>query len=216
MKADLPAERWFWFDPPFHRNQSALLHRQADNVWRIDFQLGWDADPDLEKQVQRVGARIRAMLGEHAEFELQWVSVYTFQCRRMEKFRHGRVLFAGDAAHQVSPFGARGGNGGIQDGENLAWKLALVATGQAPDRLLDSYDAERGPAAGVEGHVAAFERRRQRGGGPPPEMPAELPPGASLPPSPNFPGLPPRGFPGLSSMPGLPRGLPGLPGSKKR
>lgn len=147
MKADLPAERWFWFDPPFHRNQSALLHRQADNVWRIDFQLGWDADPDLEKQVQRVGARIRAMLGEHAEFELQWVSVYTFQCRRMEKFRHGRVLFAGDAAHQVSPFGARGGNGGIQDGENLAWKLALVATGQAPDRLLDSYDAERGPAA---------------------------------------------------------------------
>jgi 3-(3-hydroxy-phenyl)propionate hydroxylase len=147
MKADLPTERWFWFDPPFHRNQSALLHRQADNVWRIDFQLGWDADPDLEKQPQRVGARIKAMLGEHAEFELQWVSIYTFQCRRMEKFRHGRVLFAGDAAHLVSPFGARGGNGGIQDSENLAWKLALVTTGKAPDSLLDSYDAERGPAA---------------------------------------------------------------------
>jgi 3-(3-hydroxy-phenyl)propionate hydroxylase len=147
MKADFPTERWFWFDPPFHRNQSALLHRQADNVWRIDFQLGWDADPEVEKQPPQVSARIRAMLGEDAEFELEWVSVYTFQCRRMDKFRHGRVLFAGDAAHQVSPFGARGGNGGIQDSENLAWKLALVLTGQAPDSLLDSYDAERGPAA---------------------------------------------------------------------
>jgi 3-(3-hydroxy-phenyl)propionate hydroxylase len=143
MKADFPAERWFWFDPPFHRNQSALLHRQADNVWRLDFQLGPDADPELEKQLERVIPRVRAMLGEGREFELEWVSVYTFQCRRMEKFRHGRVLFAGDAAHLVSPFGARGANGGIQDVDNLAWKLQLVLQGKAPDSLLDSYDAER-------------------------------------------------------------------------
>ena len=147
MKADFPTERWFWFDPPFHRNRSALLHRQADNVWRIDFQLGWDADPEEEKKPERVIPRIKAMLGEASEFELEWVSVYTFQCRRMDRFRHGRVLFACDAAHQVSPFGARGGNGGIQDSDNLAWKLALVLKGRAPDRLLDSYDAERGPAA---------------------------------------------------------------------
>jgi 3-(3-hydroxy-phenyl)propionate hydroxylase len=49
MKADFAegqAERWFWFDPPFHPGQSVLLHREADNVWRIDFQLGWDADPE--------------------------------------------------------------------------------------------------------------------------------------------------------------------------
>ncbi|MCX7896555.1 MAG: FAD-dependent oxidoreductase [Rhodocyclaceae bacterium] len=143
MKADFPAERWFWFDPPFHPGQSVLLHRQADNVWRIDFQLGWQADPEEEKKPEKVIPRIRAMLGDEREFELEWVSVYTFQCRRMSKFRHGRVLFVGDAAHQVSPFGARGANSGIQDTDNLCWKLKLVIDGKAPDRLLDSYSDER-------------------------------------------------------------------------
>jgi 3-(3-hydroxy-phenyl)propionate hydroxylase len=147
MEADFPAERWFWFDPPFHRNQSALLHKQADNVWRIDFQLGWDADPEEEKKPERVLPRIRAMLGDQRTFELEWVSVYTFQCRRMQKFRHGRVLFVGDAAHQVSPFGARGANSGIQDTDNLVWKLRLVHGGLAPDQLLDSYSDERVAAA---------------------------------------------------------------------
>ena len=65
----------------------------------------------------------------------------------MERFRHGRVLFAGDAAHQVSPFGARGANSGLQDADNLAWKLALALGGGAPEALLDSYDAERVQAA---------------------------------------------------------------------
>ncbi|GAB3626303.1 FAD-dependent oxidoreductase [Pandoraea terrae] len=147
MKADFPAERWFWFTPPFHNGQSVLLHREADNVWRIDFQLGWDADPEEEKKPERVIPRIRAMLGPDAEFELEWVSVYTFQCRRMADFRHGRVLFAGDAAHQVSPFGARGANSGIQDADNLAWKLKYVLAGVAPESLLDSYSQERGRAA---------------------------------------------------------------------
>ena len=151
MKAELfahgAAERWFWFDPPFHPNQSVLLHREADNVWRIDFQLGWDADPEAEKQPERVIARIRAMLGPLRDFELEWVSVYTFSCRRMQRFRHGRLLFAGDAAHQVSPFGARGANSGMQDADNLAWKLKLVIDGLAPQSLLDSYCDERGLAA---------------------------------------------------------------------
>ncbi len=147
MKADFPAERWFWFDPPFHPGQSVLLHKQADNVWRIDFQLGWDADPEVEKRPERVIPRIRAMLGDAREFELEWVSVYTFQCRRMNRFNHGRVLFVGDAAHQVSPFGARGANSGIQDTDNLIWKLNLVMEGKAPATLLDSYSAERTYAA---------------------------------------------------------------------
>jgi 3-(3-hydroxy-phenyl)propionate hydroxylase len=141
------AERWFWFDPPFHPGQSVLLHREADNVWRIDFQLGWDADPEAEKQPDRVIPRIQAMLWPGREFELEWVSVYTFQCRRMQRFKHSRVLFVGDAAHQVSPFGARGGNSGIQDADNLAWKLKGVIDGVAPAALLDSYDFERGAAA---------------------------------------------------------------------
>jgi len=147
MKSDFPTERWFWFDPPFHRNQSALLHRQADDVWRIDFQLGWDADPEEEKKPERIMPRLRAMLGDTADFEIEWASVYTFQCRRMQRFRHGRVIFAGDAAHVVSPFGARGANSGIQDTDNLAWKLELVMSGRAPDRLLDTYDVERTYAA---------------------------------------------------------------------
>jgi 3-(3-hydroxy-phenyl)propionate hydroxylase len=147
MEADFPTERWFWFDPPFHPQQSVLLHRQPDNVWRIDFQLGWDADPVLEKTPERVIPRVRALLGPDVAFEIEWVSVYTFSCLRMDSFRHGNVLFAGDAAHGVSPFGARGANSGFQDAENLAWKLDMVLTGRAPDSLLDTYAREREYAA---------------------------------------------------------------------
>ncbi|HSV48292.1 MAG TPA: FAD-dependent oxidoreductase [Ramlibacter sp.] len=151
MQADFPAERWFWFDPPFHPNQSVLLHRQPDGVWRIDFQLGWDADPEEEKKPERIQPRVdammRAALGHTVPFELEWASVYTFACLRMAAFRHGRVLFAGDSAHGVSPFGARGANSGVQDAENLAWKLDAVLRGQAPPALLDSYAQEREFAA---------------------------------------------------------------------
>jgi 3-(3-hydroxy-phenyl)propionate hydroxylase len=147
MTAPFPSERWFWFDPPFHPNQSVLLHRQPDNVWRIDFQLGWDADPEEEKRAERVRPRVQALLGPDAEFEFEWISVYTFACMRMERFRHGRVLFAGDAAHLVSPFGARGANSGVQDADNLGWKLAFVTQGRAADRLLDTYACEREYAA---------------------------------------------------------------------
>jgi 3-(3-hydroxy-phenyl)propionate hydroxylase len=147
MKADYPAERWFWFDPPFHPNQSVLLHKQSNNVWRIDFQLGWDADPEEEKKPEKVIPRLKAMLGDERPFELEWVSIYTFQCRRMTDFRHGRVLFAGDAAHQVSPFGARGANSGFQDADDLMWKLGLVIKGQASEKLLDTYAMDREFAA---------------------------------------------------------------------
>ena len=144
---DLAAERWFWFDPPFHPNQSVLLHMQPDGVWRIDFQLGWDADPEKEKQPENVIRRVKALLGQDAQFDLEWASVYTFACLRMASFRHGRVLFAGDSAHGVSPFGARGANSGVQDAENLAWKLAYVLQGTADEALLDSYGSEREYAA---------------------------------------------------------------------
>lgn len=143
MKADFPTERWFWFDPPFHRGQSVLLHKQADNVWRIDFQLGADANPEEEKKPENVIPRLKQMLGEDTEFDLEWVSVYQFACRRMDSFRFGRLFFAGDSAHQVSPFGARGANSGIQDVDNLVWKLRLVMDGTAPDSLLDTYNDER-------------------------------------------------------------------------
>ena len=151
MKHEAPAERWFWFDPAFHPNQSVLLHRQPDGVWRIDFQLGWDADPEEEKKPERIIPRVKAMLAHSAmkdfDFELEWASVYTFSCLRMDSFRHGRVLFAGDSAHGVSPFGARGANSGVQDADNLGWKLAAVLQGHAPDSLLDTYAREREFAA---------------------------------------------------------------------
>ncbi|MGR4868757.1 FAD-dependent oxidoreductase [Variovorax sp. LARHSF232] len=144
-------ERRFWFDPPFHPGQSVLLHKQADGMWRVDFQLGWDADPALERQPERIVPRVRALLDsighEGVQFEIGWASVYTFACQRMERFRHGRVLFAGDSAHGVSPFGARGANSGVQDADNLAWKLAAVLQGEAPPSLLDSYGSEREYAA---------------------------------------------------------------------
>ncbi len=146
MTAAFPTERWFWFDPPFHEGQSALLHKQPDDVWRIDLQLGPEADAEAEKSPDRVIPRIERMLG-HKNFELEWMSIYTFQCRRLERFMHNRVIFAGDAAHQVSPFGARGANSGVQDAENLAWKLAAVLSGAAPASLLESYEIERGQAA---------------------------------------------------------------------
>jgi 3-(3-hydroxy-phenyl)propionate hydroxylase len=146
VAAEFSPERRFWFDPLFHSGQSALLHRQPDSEWRIDLQLGPDADPVAERLPENVRPRVERMLG-HANFELGWVSVYKFQCRRMQRFIHERVIFAGDAAHQVSPFGARGANSGLEDGENLAWKLAMVLRGDAPAALLVSYEIERGAAA---------------------------------------------------------------------
>ena len=147
MKADFPTERWFWFDPPFHPGQSVLLHREPDDVWRIDFQLGWDANPEEEKKPENIIPRVQALLGKDVEFTLEWASVYTFACLRMDQFVHGRVIFAGDAAHGVSPFGARGANSGVQDTDNLAWKLDWVIRGRAPVALLDTYGPEREYAA---------------------------------------------------------------------
>ena len=146
LTAAFPTERWFWFEPPFHGGQSALLHKQPDDVWRIDLQLSPDADAAHERKPEVVTPRIARMLG-HDDFTLEWVSVYRFQCRRLERLVHGRVLFAGDAAHQVSPFGARGANSGIQDADNLGWKLGAVIGGTSPASLLDSYDVERTAAA---------------------------------------------------------------------
>ena len=136
------AERWFWFDPPFHDGQSALLHKQPDNIYRIDLQLGPDTDPEAEATEARVLPRIRAVVGD-TPFTLDWMSVYRFRCARLARFVHGPVIFLGDSAHVVSPFGARGGNGGIHDVDNLGWKLAAVLKGEAPGALLDTYDSER-------------------------------------------------------------------------
>jgi 3-(3-hydroxy-phenyl)propionate hydroxylase len=142
MHGERPSERWFWFDPPFNPGQSALLHKQPDDIWRLDFQLGRNIDRAACARPENVEPLVRGMLGPNAQFSREWYSVYTFQCRRMSRFVHGRVLFAGDSAHLVSPFGARGCNGGVADADNLAWKLDLVLSGAAPASLLESYNLE--------------------------------------------------------------------------
>lgn len=146
MEANFPSERRFWFDPEFHNGQSALLHKQPDNIYRIDLQLGWNADLEAEKQPERIMSRIEKVVG-HRNFRLDWTSIYTFQCRRLATFVHDRVIFAGDSAHVVSPFGARGGNGGLQDVDALGWRLAAILKGEADAALLQRYDVERIHAA---------------------------------------------------------------------
>lgn len=155
MNADFPSERRFWFEPTFHGGQSALLHKQPDNIYRIDLQLGPDADPARERLPENVMPRISKVVGGR-NYRLEWVSVYTFQCRRLERFVHGRVIFAGDSAHVVSPFGARGGNGGIQDIDSLCWRLAAVMDGRANPSILGDYDSER--VHGADENIANSSR----------------------------------------------------------
>lgn len=142
MQGERPSERWFWFDPPFNRGQSALLHKQPDDVWRLDFQLGPNVDRAAALKPRNVERYVRGMLGDQVRFEGVWYSLYTFRCCRMDSFVHGRIIFAGDSAHLVSPFGARGCNGGLADAFNLGWKLDRILKGTSPRELLKSYDEE--------------------------------------------------------------------------
>jgi 3-(3-hydroxy-phenyl)propionate hydroxylase len=146
-----PAERWTWIEAPFNENRAVWQHLMGDDVWRLDYQMSPDSDPDYVSRRDVAEARLRAHLGE-VEFDLVWVGPYAYRDHLLDDFRHGRVFFIGDAAHVVSPFGARGGNTGIQDAFNLGWKLALVSAGRAPEALLDTYNAER--------HAAAAENLR--------------------------------------------------------
>ncbi|HEX5578427.1 MAG TPA: FAD-dependent monooxygenase, partial [Candidatus Limnocylindria bacterium] len=142
-----PRERRFFFDPPWNPGRQVLVHPQPDGVWRIDWQVPSGTDVEAERASGLLDRRIRQVVGATTPYDLVWVTAYRFHQRLAPRFRVGRVLLAGDAAHLMSPFGARGLNSGAADAENVAWKLALVLRGQAPERLLDSYDAERRAAA---------------------------------------------------------------------
>jgi 3-(3-hydroxy-phenyl)propionate hydroxylase len=146
-KLPFPRERRFFFDPPWNPGRQVLVHPQPDDTWRIDWQVPAGTDVDAERASGGLDRRIRQIVGEETEYELVWVTAYRFHQRLAPRFRAGRVLLAGDAAHLMSPFGARGLNSGAADAENLAWKLALVLAGRAPEALLDSYDGERRAAA---------------------------------------------------------------------
>lgn len=147
FKKPLPVERWTWVDAPFNEGRGVWQHLMADGVWRIDYQMAEDCDAEEISRPEMVGARLREQLGPDVEFEFVWIGPYGYRDHLMDRFRHDRIWFIGDAAHVVSPFGARGGNSGIQDAANLGWKLALAGQGMAGPALLDTYDAERRPAA---------------------------------------------------------------------
>jgi 3-(3-hydroxy-phenyl)propionate hydroxylase len=139
-------ERLAWFDPPSNPGSTILMHRQPDNVWRIDYQVADHEDPAEAVRPENVLPRVQAhldMIGETAPWKPLWISIYNAKCLTLKSYRNGRVLFAGDAAHLVPIFGVRGLNSGIDDAGNLAWKLALVQQGRAADSLLDTYSSER-------------------------------------------------------------------------
>ncbi|MEW1669364.1 FAD-dependent monooxygenase [Streptomyces albidoflavus] len=148
IKAELPLakERHFHYNPSFNPGRQLVMHPQPDDIWRIDWQLPPDADIEAERADGRFDARVRAVIGD-IPYEIDWVSTYRFHQRVVARLRVGRVLFAGDAAHALPPYGSRGMNSGIQDADNLAWKLAQIERGLADEELLESYHAERYAAA---------------------------------------------------------------------
>ncbi|MDE2605069.1 MAG: FAD-dependent oxidoreductase [Burkholderiales bacterium] len=150
QETERPVERLAWFDPPSNPGSTLLMHRQPDDVWRIDYQLRDDEDADEALKPENILPRVQShltMIGENAPWRLLWASMYNAKCLTLPSYRHGRVLFAGDAAHLVPIFGVRGLNSGLDDAANLAWKLALVVQGAAAEALLDSYSQERVHAA---------------------------------------------------------------------
>ena len=147
----LPTERLAFFDPPWNPGNTVLMHREPDSIWRVDYQLPPGETPEQALEPASLKARIDAQLAliGHADvpWELDWSSVYSARALTLPRYVHGRIAFAGDAAHLLPIFGVRGANTGFQDAQNLAWKLAATALGQAGPSLMDSYSHERVAAA---------------------------------------------------------------------
>lgn len=146
MQSNSPTERRAWFDPPTNRGSTILMHKQPKDMWRVDYQLRHQDDEAAELQPARIRQRIQDVLdmaGETAAWELDWYSLYRAHCLCLDRYDHGRTFFIGDAAHLVPIFGVRGLNSGFADADNLAWKLAAVAKGEAGEALLSTYTNER-------------------------------------------------------------------------
>ncbi|PBC49140.1 aromatic ring hydroxylase [Rhodococcus sp. ACS1] len=142
----LPAERMVWFDPPSNPGSTIIMHRQPRDIWRIDYQLDSSDDAELETQEDRIRDRITRHLDwleNDVPWTLEWHGFYRAHALALDDFTHGRILFAGDAAHLVPIFGVRGLNSGMEDAETLAWTLSAVVHGTADHSLLQAYSAER-------------------------------------------------------------------------
>ncbi|MGQ0845963.1 MAG: FAD-dependent monooxygenase [Sporichthyaceae bacterium] len=145
VRVDLPdwaSERRFYFDPPWNPGRQVLVHPTPDGIFRLD----WQVPADFDLEADDLERRVESIVGE-APYEIVWRTVYRFSSLLADRLRVGRVLLAGDAAHLMAPFGARGLNSGVADAENAAWKVAAVYHGWAPPELLETYELERRAAA---------------------------------------------------------------------
>ena len=147
FKVRPPTERHTWIEAPFNDNRAVWQHLMADDVWRIDYQMAPNANAEEVSRESAVRDRLERQFGKDVDCEIVWVGPYAYRSQCVDKLRIGSVFFLGDAVKIVSPFGARGGNTGIADADNLAWKLAAVLRGQASPALLNSYNDERLEAA---------------------------------------------------------------------
>jgi 3-(3-hydroxy-phenyl)propionate hydroxylase len=159
LEEPFPPERQAWFDPPGHPGRTLLLHPQPDAMLRAELSLGPEPDPDTDRRPEVAARRLASVLGERP-FRLVSASVYAFHARRLARLVHGRVIFAGDSAHTLPPFGARGANGGLADAASLAPCLAGAGD-------LGDYDCTRTRAAdenlAAAAEAAAFLSPRSRG-----------------------------------------------------
>lgn len=130
--------------PRVHNGSGGLTVgiRLDRGLWRLIRLERREPESGEEVPDSEVADRMAEVLGDR-DFEVVWASRFRIHRRASPRFRVGRVLLAGDAAHVHSPVGGLGMNGGIQDAHNLAWKLAAALRGGDVDRLLDSYEVER-------------------------------------------------------------------------
>ncbi len=147
FKTTPPTERHTWIEAPFNENRAVWQHLMGDEVWRIDYQMAPNADPAYVSREDVVRERLQRQFGDDVQCDIVWVGPYAYRSHCVRQMRMGRVFFMGDTAKVVSPFGARGGNTGIADADNLAWKLAAALRGLAPESLLNTYHYERLEAA---------------------------------------------------------------------
>src|SRR3954464_12494025 len=146
MDHDFPTERRAFFEPSGNPGGTVLIHKQPDNIWRVDYQLREGESEQEALREDNIRARVTAILadiGHDKPWELEWWSIYSANTLCLDDYRHGRIFFIGDAAHIVPIFGVRGLNNGLADADNIGWKLGLVLNGEAGEELLDSYSPER-------------------------------------------------------------------------
>lgn len=149
IRCDLPdreLERRFHFDPEWNPGRQVLMHPCPDSTYRIDWQVAPGFDLERERANGDLDRRIRRIVGD-SDYEVVWCTVYRFHSRCATTMGEGRVLLAGDCAHLMAPFGARGLNSGVADAENAAWRIAYALHGWAAPGIVADYAPERRAAA---------------------------------------------------------------------